>query len=226
MSTANAPKQAPQNESGGVISRGILNVLLVFIESAITLILRFDPKLRQLAYPLAEAGKVVCIRTYLPHTKIYATFGFRGVLLDDVLPANKQAPDVIINAYSFQIANVLMNHSESSVDALQIRGEAQDVQDVKAFLVRVGVGGAIQNLINKLKGNPQDKPTPEQKAEKLADYKAKIAEQTAQIDEQARDIARLKTQLAEANNKQKATLTGLIISAIIAIIAIVLHFFI
>lgn len=224
--TQSNPQNTPKSSENGVISRGILNVLLVFIESAITLMLRFDPKLRQLAYPLAESGKVVCIRTYLPHTKIYATFGFRGVLLDDILPANKEAPDVIINAYSFQIANVLMNHSESSVESLQIRGESQDVADVKAFLVRIGVGGALQNLINKLKGNPENKPTPEQKAEKLSELRAKINEQNQRIDEQTKDIARLKTQLAEAQNKQKATVAGLIVASVIAIVAIVLHFFI
>lgn len=226
MTTQNSPNAVSSSEPNGVISRGILNVLLVFLESAITLMLRFDPKLRQLAYPLAESGKVVCIRTYLPHTKIYATFGYRGVLLDDVLPANKEAPDVIINAYSFQIANVLMNHSESTVESLQIRGESQDVADVKAFLVRVGVGGAIQNLINKLRGNPENKPTPEQKAEKLSELRAKINEQNQRIDEQAKDIARLKTQLAESQNKQKATVAGLIVASIIALVAIVSHFFI
>ena len=151
---------------------------------------------------------------------------YRGVLLDDTLPANKQAPDVIINAYSFQLINALMNHRESTIDALQIRGETQDVADVKAFLVRVGVGGAIQNLINKLRGNPENKPTPEQKAEKLSELRAKINEQNQRIDEQAKDIARLKTQLAESQNKQKATVAGLIVASVIALVAIVSHFFI
>lgn len=211
-------------DEGGVISRGVLNVLLVFLESAITLMLRFDPKLRQLAYPLAETGKVVCIRTYLPHTKIYATFSYRGILLDDTLPANKQNPDVMINAYSFQLINALMNHSEATINALQIRGQQDDVEQVKAFLVRVGIGGAIQNIIHKLKGSPKPAPTPEQKSEKLSEYKAKISEQTKKIDQLVADNRRLNTQMAELQSKQKTFLGGFIVSTLIAIVSIIWHF--
>ena len=39
-----------------------------FIESALTLMLRFDPKLRQLAYPLAKSGTVVL------HSLVFTTY--------------------------------------------------------------------------------------------------------------------------------------------------------
>lgn len=220
----NNPNNHPEPQQTGVLSRSLLNVLLVFIESAITLMLRFDPKLRQLAYPLAESGKVVCIRTYLPHTTIYATFGYRGILLDDTLPANKTAADIVINAYSFQLVNALMKHSTANIDALQIRGDAQDVEQLRAFLVRVGVGGAIQNIIHKIKGEPKTAPTAQEKAEKLADLRNKIAEQSQQIDTLQTDNRRLSTQLSELQSKQKTILIGFISSAFIAIVSIILHF--
>lgn len=204
------------------VTRGLLNILLVFLESAITLILRFDPTLRQLAYPLAERGTVVCVRTYLPHTQFYVTFGYRGVLLDDRLPANKTAPDMTVNAYSFQLINTLTTHSESSVDALQIRGSQDDTQDFKAFLVRLGVGGVIQNLLAKFKGKPA--PTPEEKAEKQENYKAKIAEQSARIDELTLHNHRLNTALLELQSKQKSTLIALVVACVIALVAIIMNF--
>lgn len=219
----NHPPTTPMTPSANTsLTRGLLNVLLVFIESAITLVLRFDPKLRKLAYPLAEQDKVVCIRTYLPHTEVYATFGYRGVLLDDRLPPHKSTADIIINAYTFQVINVLTNHSSTSVDKLQIRGESDDVAQLKAFLVQLGVGGAIENLLQKLKGKPA--PTPEQKAQKQQNDKIKIAEQAAKIDRLTMENKRLTIALTEMTGKQKSTKTALIITSVVALLAIISHF--
>lgn len=230
--TTNKPSLNPTQPSNsqdinntGVVSRGFLNVLLVFLESAITLALRFDPKLRELAYPLASGDKVVCIRTYLPHTQIYATFGYRGVLLDDRLPVNKQVADMTINAYSFQLLSLLTNHNSASVDALQIRGNNQDVTDLKAFLVRLGIGGVIQTLLEKIKGK-QHKPTPQEREQKQENYKAKIAEQANVIDALTLENSRLSTSLVELQSKQKSTKTALIVACLVGLVAIILHFFI
>lgn len=216
------PTYRSDNDEGGV-SRGLLNVLLVFLESAITLVLRFDPTLRQFAYPLAKRGTVVCIRTYLPHVQFYATFGYRGILLDDRLPSHKNTPDMTVNAYSFQLVTALTTHSTSSVESLQIRGSQDDVREFKAFLVQLGVGGIIQNLLNKVKGKPA--PTPEEKLKKQEDYKAKIAEQSLRIDELTVHNHRLNTALIEAQSKQKSTFIALVMVSVIALVAIIMNFF-
>lgn len=210
-----------QKQDVGTFSRGLLNILLVFLESAITLALRFDPKLRELAYPLASGDKVVCIRTYLPHTQVFATFGYRGVLLDDRLPTGRTA-DMTINAYTHQLISVLTNHNPASVDNLQIRGDSQDVNDLRAFLVRLGVGGAIQNLLAKFQGKP--KPTPQEHEQKQENYKAKIAEQSATIDVLTKDNRRLSVALAETQSKQQSTFRGLIVACVVAVCAIISHF--
>ena len=64
----NDPQPTYHTSDDDGLSRGLLNILLVFLESAITLALRFDPTLRKLAYPLAERGTVVCIRTTVPRS--------------------------------------------------------------------------------------------------------------------------------------------------------------
>lgn len=219
-----APKPAAESHSGGVISKSLLSIVLIFIESALTLMLRFDPKLRQLAYPLAKAGTVVCIRSYLPHVTVYATFGYRGVLLDNELPQDKQAADITINAYSFQLINALINHNPDHIEALQIRGEAAQVENLKGFLVRVGVGGAIQNVLAKFTGGDKQKPTPEERAEKIANYQIKINEQAERIDTLTMENQRLATQLIEAKSKQKSAIIAAIVAAFIALVGIVLHF--
>lgn len=219
------PTHADQsNDNGDVLSRGLLNILLVFLESTLTLMLRFDPTLRQLAYPLAQSSKIVCIRTYLPHTKIYASFSYQGILLDDALPNNKQAADIVINAYSFQLLKLFTDHHASSVDALQIRGETQDVEQLKAFLLRMGVGGTIQNIIHKLKGSPKPKPSAKEREDKLASYKNRIDEQTKQIDHLTMQNSRLNTQLAEAHTKQKTMSIALIALCILFLLAVGSHF--
>ncbi|WP_066802118.1 hypothetical protein [Moraxella oblonga] len=221
--TSEHPKELPPNETmTGVFSRSALNVLLVFLESAITLVLRFDPKLRELAYPLANQDKIVCIRTYLPHTQIYATFGYRGVLLDDRLPPNRTA-DITINAYTFQLFNLLTNHNPKSVDGLQIRGETDDVAQLKAFLVQLGIGGVIDNLLGKVK---KDKPTAEEREKKAERTKAKIAKLEEQVATLANENAHLTTALAETASKQKSTKMALIVMSVVALIAVMSHFFI
>lgn len=205
-------------------SRGFLNVLLVFLESAITLVLRFDPKLRELAYPLASKNTIVCIRTYLPHTQIYVSFNFRGVLLDDRLPPNKTHADIMVNAYSFQLLNVLKSHSHSAVEALQIRGEQTDVSEFKAFLVQLGIGGAIANLIQKFKGDPA--PTPQEREQKQENYKAKIATLESELSQTNAENARLTMALAEMTSKQKSTKTTMLIAIVVAFIALISHFFV
>lgn len=215
------PAITPPEQEMTTFSRGFLNVLLVFLESAITLVLRFDPKLRELAYPLANKNTVVCIRTYLPHTQIYVSFGFRGVLLDDRLPPNKTHADIMVNAYSFQLLNVLKSHSHSAVEALQIRGEQTDVAQLKAFLVQLGVGGAIQNVLQKFKGDPA--PTPQEREQKQENYKAQIATLQTELSQVKTENARLNTALSEMTSKQKSTKTACIVMTLITLLALISH---
>lgn len=214
------------HSSGGIVSKSLLSIVLIFVESALTLMLRFDPKLRQLAYPLAKAGTVVCIRSYLPHITIYATFGYRGILLDSELPEDKPAADITINGYSFQLINALINHNPDHVDALQIRGDAALVENLKALMVRMGIGGAIHNALAKFTGGNKQKPTPEEKAEKIANYQLKINEQAERIDALSMENKRLAIQLAEQKSKNKSTFIAMIVAIVVAVVSIVAHFFI
>lgn len=223
MTTENSNAVNPHT-NGGIVSKSLLSIVLIFIESALTLMLRFDPKLRQLAYPLAKSGTVVCIRSYLPHITIYATFGYRGILLDNELPEDKPTADITINGYSFQLINTLINHNPDHVDDLQIRGDAALVENLKALMVRMGVGGSIQSILSKVTGGNKQKPTPEQNAEKIANYQLKINEQAERIDTLSMENKRLAIQLAEQKSKNKTTFIVMVIAIIVAVVSIIMHF--
>ncbi|BFM02397.1 hypothetical protein Psyaliredsea_10440 [Psychrobacter alimentarius] len=141
------------------LSHSLLNIILVFIESALTLLLRLDPELRKAAYPLAKQGTVVALRLYLPHVEVFATFSTKGVLLDAELPIGRSEPDVIINAYSVQIINAISTHDSEATEKLQMRGESVQVQLVKQFIMQLGVGNLIRGVIQKFKGG-KDKSHP------------------------------------------------------------------
>lgn len=134
------------------LSHSFLNIILVFIESALTLLLRLDPELRKAAYPLAKQGTVVALRLYLPHVEVFATFSTKGVLLDAQLPVGRSEPDVIINAYSIQIINAMTTHDSETTEKLQMRGESVQVQLVKHFIMQLGLGSLIQGLLQKFSG--------------------------------------------------------------------------
>lgn len=217
---------APPNPS--VLSRSLLNITLVLIEAVMTLILRFDPSLRRAAYPLVKNDTLVCIRTYLPHTQVYATFSYKGVLLDETLPAGRTRPDVIINAYTHELLMALITHDVAKIEVLQIRGKVKDVLLLKTFLAKMGVGGIVNDLMNRVRPAPE---TPQEKQTRVAKQEEKYNQLKQEHDEKIRqneqliaENRRLTTQVAELQGKQKATFFALVVAVICLIVAITAYF--
>ena len=206
------------------LSHSLLNIILVFIESAMTLLLRLDSELRKAAYPLAKQNTLVCLRLYLPHVEVFATFSYKGVLLDTSMPSDRSEPDVVINAYSMQVINALTTHDIENTEKLQMRGEVVQVQLVKQFIMQMGLGGIIQGLIKKIKGSEKTKPSDAEKQEKTDNYKARIAEQQTQINTLTIKNRELETTLKELQSKQKLLMISAVVAAVIALIAIIAFF--
>lgn len=200
------------------LSHSFLNIILVFIESALTLLLRLDPELRKAAYPLAKQGTVVALRLYLPHVEVFATFSTKGVLLDAELPIDRSEPDVIINAYSIQVINAITTHDSETTEKLQMRGESVQVQLVKQFIMQLGLGSLIQGLIKKIKGGKgKSKPTEADLAEKKENYKLRIKEQQTQINTLTIKNRELETTVKELQSKQKMLVIVTIAALVIMI---------
>lgn len=202
------------------LSHSFLNIVLVFIESALTLLLRLDPALRRAAYPLAKQGTVVCLRLYLPHIEVFATFSYKGILLDLTPPEADVEPDVIINAYSLQVLMAVATHDAQKTESLQMRGDNAQVQLVKQFITQLGLGSLIQSIINRLKGGKTPKASDSEKAEKTESYKRKISEQQAQISNLTIKNRELETTVKELESKQKMFMIAAIVMTVIAIVAI------
>lgn len=204
------------------LSHSLLNIILVFIESALTLLLRLDPELRKAAYPLAKQGTVVALRLYLPHVEVFATFSTKGVLLDAELPIDRSEPDVIINAYSIQIINAITTHDSETTEKLQMRGESVQVQLVKQFMMQLGVGNLIRGLIKKFKGGKgKSHATDAEMAEKKESYQLRIKEQQTQINTLTIKNRELETTVKELQSKQKTFMIITVIAIIVMIGSIV-----
>ncbi|WP_186474800.1 hypothetical protein [Psychrobacter sp. KCTC 72983] len=200
------------------LSHSLLNIILVFIESALTLLLRLDPELRKAAYPLAKQGTVVALRLYLPHVEVFATFSTKGVLLDAQLPVGRSEPDVVINAYSIQVINAITTHDRETTEKLQMRGESVQVQLVKQFIMQLGLGSLIQGLIKKIKGgNAKTKPTDAEMAERKDHYKERIKEQQTQINTLTIKNRELETTVKELQSKQKTFMIVTMVALIVMI---------
>lgn len=200
------------------LSHSLLNIILVFIESALTLLLRLDPELRKAAYPLAKQGTVVALRLYLPHVEVFATFSTKGVLLDAQLPVGRSEPDVVINAYSIQVINAITTHDRETTEKLQMRGESLQVQLVKQFIIQLGLGSLIQGLIRKIKGGKgKTKPTDAEMAEKRDNYKQRIKEQQTQINTLTIKNRELETTVKELQSKQKTLMIVTVVALVIMI---------
>ncbi|MGE6473636.1 hypothetical protein [Psychrobacter sp. NPDC078631] len=200
------------------LSHSFLNIILVFIESALTLLLRLDPELRKAAYPLAKQGTVVALRLYLPHVEVFATFSTKGVLLDAQLPIGRSEPDVVINAYSIQVINAITTHDSETTEKLQMRGESIQVQLVKQFIMQLGLGSLIQGLIKKIKGGKaKTKPTEADLEEKKNNYKLRIKEQQTQINTLTIKNRELETTVRELQSKQKTLMIITVVALVIMI---------
>lgn len=200
------------------LSHSLLNIILVFIESALTLLLRLDPELRKAAYPLAKQGTVVALRLYLPHIEVFATFSTKGVLLDAQLPVGRSEPDVVINAYSIQVINAITTHDRETTEKLQMRGESVQVQLVKQFIMQLGLGSLIQGLIRKIKGGKaKTKPTDAEMAEKKDHYKERIKEQQTQINTLTIKNRELETTVKELQSKQKTFMIVTVVALVVMI---------
>ena len=200
------------------LSHSFLNIILVFIESALTLLLRLDPELRKAAYPLAKQGTVVALRLYLPHVEVFATFNTKGVLLDAQLPIGRSEPDVVINAYSIQVINAITTHDSETTEKLQMRGESIQVQLVKQFIMQLGLASLIQGLIKKIKGDKtKTKPTEADLEEKKNNYKLRIKEQQTQINTLTIKNRELETTVKELQSKQKTLMIVTVIALMITI---------
>ncbi len=204
------------------LSHSFLNIILVFIESALTLLLRLDPELRKAAYPLAKQGTVVALRLYLPHVEVFATFSTKGVLLDAQLPIGRSEPDVVINAYSIQVINAITTHDSETTEKLQMRGESIQVQLVKQFIMQLGLGSLIQGLIKKIKGGKtKTKPTEADLEEKKNNYKLRIKEQQTQINTLTIKNRELETTVRELQSKQKMLMIVTVVALVIMIGSII-----
>ncbi len=213
-------KSSPEHNTS--LAQSVLNVALVMVESFVTLLLRFDANLRQEAYPLATDNVVVCVRSYVPHVTFYATFTYNGVLFDSQLQPNQQV-DVTINAFTWQLLGAIISNDAKSIDKLQMRGEPLRLEQVKRFLLGMGLGQIIKQLVQTVKGKAE-KPEPPKKDDLIVDYKQRINEQQTQINTLTLSHTQLNAQTTELKSKNKILTIALGVMMVLFLASLVFLF--
>lgn len=204
------------------LAQSVLNVALVMVESFVTLLLRFDANLRQVAYPLATDNVVVCVRSYVPHVTFYATFTYNGVLFDSELTPNQHV-DVTINAFTWQLLGAIISNDSKSIDKLQMRGEPLRLEQVKRFLLGMGLGQIVKQLVQTVKGKTE-KAEPPKKDDLLVDYKQRITEQQTQINTLTLSHTQLSAENSELKSKNKTLMIGLGVMTVLFLASLVFLF--
>ena len=187
---------APSN-----IATTALNVVLVIIETLLTLLLRFDADLRKVVYPLATTNTVVRIHAYIPSVTFYMTFTVNGILLDSQLQPSQQV-DVTINGFTWQIAQNLVTNQPKAIEQLQIRGEAQKMAEVKAFLHQIGINQLLQVITKAVKGD-KDKQKTKKPIKTDADYKQQVETLNSQVNAANLQKTALEAQIVELKSKNQ-----------------------
>ncbi len=196
-------------QASSSVTHSLQTLLLIVIESLLTLLLRFDSPLRKHAYPLATKGSLIAIRSYLPHDEVYLTFTFKGVLLDSQMPEHKQRADVIVNAHSFEIVNAMLSDKQQAVDKLQIRGEKEQAELFREFLYELSINSFISKSLTRFsKKKPSDKNDHNDKSaeindESKTDYKLQYTELRKKHHLLKNENKRLTTEVSELQSRQK-----------------------
>lgn len=196
-------------------SQTALNVILVILETLLTLLLRFDAPLRQIMYPLAQDNTVLCIKSYVPYLTIYATFSVNGVLLDSRLMPNQKV-DVTVNGFTWEIVQAIFSQKVSVIEKLQFRGEIDKVAQIKAFFLAIGVVKSVQEIIQKFTGKAEK--TQEKPKKSTEEYKQKIETQKQQINELTVINAELQTALLELKSQNKILKISLGVAVVLFLI--------
>lgn len=196
-------------------SQTALNVILVILETLLTLLLRFDAPLRQIMYPLAQDNTVLCIKSYVPYLTIYATFSVNGVLLDSRLMPNQKV-DVTVNGFTWEIVQAIFSQRVSVIEKLQFRGEMDKVAQIKAFFLAIGVVKSVQEIIQKFTGKAEK--TQEKPKKSTEEYKQKIETQKQQINELTVINAELQTALLELKSQNKILKISLGVAVVLFLI--------
>lgn len=196
-------------------SQTALNVILVILETLLTLLLRFDAPLRQIMYPLAQDNTVLCIKSYVPYLTIYATFSVNGVLLDSRLMPNQKV-DVTVNGFTWEIVQAIFSQRVSVIEKLQFRGEIDKVAQIKAFFLAIGVVKSVQEIIQKFTGKTEK--TQEKPKKSTEEYKQKIETQKQQINELTVINAELQTALLELKSQNKILKISLGVAVVLFLI--------
>lgn len=185
------------------INHSLLTVFLVVIESLLTLLLRFDSQLRKCAYPLVTEGSLIAIRSYLPHNEIYLTFTLKGLLFDSKMPENKDRPDIIVNAHSFEIINAVISDKQKAVNKLQFRGEEKQVQLFKEFLYNLSINNLTSNIIQGLSSRKSGDKDSKSEKEPEIDYHEKYNELKKEYNLLKIDNKKLTTQVVESKSRKQ-----------------------
>jgi hypothetical protein len=164
-------------------------------------LLRFDADLRKVVYPLATTNTVVRIHAYVPSVTFYMTFTVNGILLDSQLQPSQQV-DVTINGFTWQIAQNLFTNQPKAIEQLQIRGEAQKMAEVKAFLHQIGINQLLQVITKAVKGD-KDKQKTKKPIKTDADYKQQVETLNSQVNAANLQKTALEAQIVELKSKNQ-----------------------
>lgn len=200
------------------LNQTALDIILVVVETLLALLLRFDADLRQKAYPLVKANTVVCVRSYVPHVTIYATFTVNGILLDRELNPS-QTVDITINGFSVQILQAIVSHKPSVIDDLQFRGEIDKVSLLKEFLLTIGVAKLVRTLIASFTGK-KSKTDNEKPKTSIYEYKNRIAEQEQQINTLTIQQTEYTATIAELKSQNKILKIALAVIGLLLVISV------
>lgn len=143
-------------------SHPLLSLFLVVIESALALVLRFDKRLRQALFPLVQEDLLLCVRTYLPHVLVYASFTKDGILLDTKPPQDRSPQgatsargdtqdnpeDVLVSGSTLAFLRLFLASDDSMLDKLQFRGNRHLIELCKNAMSKIQLGHIFGDLLN------------------------------------------------------------------------------
>ena len=199
------------------------SMILIFLETSITFILRNDRVVRQHAKVFFLNHSSIEFNVYMPTTRFYVSFDQRGVFFDLKKPEGITQADIIITASAFDLLNMILTANRKSVKNISIKQQEHLHKDLRLLLESLSVPALFSDWRYWLSAGDDKADLPKHSIQSLSKHieqqRSEITQLQIKLKSKTYDLKRL-----QRNYKiMRFTNIVLIVSLVICLLLIICY---
>lgn len=200
------------------------SMILIFLETSITFILKNDRVARQHAKAFFLNRTSIEFNVYMPTTRFYVSFDQRGVFFDLKKPEDISEADIVLTASAFDLLNLILTANSKAVKNISIKQQEHLHKDLRLLLQSLSLPAVLADWRYWLSAGDEQTQLPKHSVQSLSKH----------IEQQRNEITRLQIKLKSSNYDLKQlqrkhkilwfTNIALIASLVVCLILIICYY--